>query len=97
MYIICSVYTYMYTILPCMTQAAHGQPDPNPPRPPAPARQQSQLSNAYNVHDVWIVYTVCIIMHGCLVYNVSHVHIAVSAHIYLHYYISLPINSYMYI
>ena len=36
-----------------------GQLDLNPPSSPAPARHQSQLSNAYNVHDVCIVYTVC--------------------------------------
>ena len=49
----------MYTLLPWMTQAAHGQLDPNAPSPAAPARHQSQLSTACNLHDVCIVYTVC--------------------------------------
>ena len=70
----------MYTLLPWMTQAAHGQLDPNPPSPPAPARHQSQLSTAYNLHDVCIVYTVCM---GALC-TMYHMYTLLYQHIFTH-------------
>ena len=61
-----------------MTQAAQGQPiEPNPYWH-SPRALPRDTKAKYNVHNVCTVYIVC---SGCLVDNVSYVHIIVLAHI----------------
>jgi len=88
------IYIYIYIYVYSSSLDDSGRPRPARPKCPEPCRSRATPKpTVHCMQSTRCMYRLhC--MHGCIVYKVSYVHIAVSAHIYSYYYISLPIDLY---